>query len=835
MEVGKMSVDKFNGSNFKQWKFQINCALKAKGLKISTPKPTENVDQWLKDDGMAMFIITSAMDLKQIALVENCDSAFEVMNKLETIYELKSELNKMMMHERFYQYKMSATDNIAQHIAKVESLAKQLKESGESISDTAIMTKILSSLPTKYRSLRQAWMSLDPTKQTMINLTARLLDEEASLSVEEESEMALFVANQKPTSSQREMCPNYINNDRGSFKHRYVCYNCGKRGHFAKDCRAPRKNYEKDMLAFHASTNECNIIECDKWILDSGASAHICFKKEYFQELNIYNGSPLKLGNQQDVEVVGQGSILFKRNVAGQWETSVLKDVLYVPELKRNLFSEGVATRHGYKIIKKGRDAFIYNDCDLVLTASLRENNLYELNMKPIEQEVHTIQKCDLRTWHERLGHINIKEIQKMCQNNVITGLDVTDWDNFVCEGCAYGKHARQPFHKSNRGPLQPGDVVYSDVCGPFKEPSIQGNKYFVIFKDAATSFRNVYFLKNKCDVLHCFKTYNAIIKNNFMHAIRAIHTDNGGEYKSKEFKDFTDSEGIRHEFTAPYTPEQNGRAEREIRTIVESARSMLYTRDVPLNLWADAINCAVYLLNRTSSSQTPYISPFELWYGVKPSLGHVRVFGCEGFVHVPDQVRSKLEKKSNKMMLVGYEHNNYRMYDPLTKKIVISRNVIFNERDTPVIRRNYAEILMEDEECDQQQPIVDDNHDNDQQQSSDSDGSNDSDASMITIEDERDETYIPPRNFDAAEIEQTGMNLRPRRNIVYEANITDFGVPITYDEAIRSPEKEKWVKAIDEELKAHQDNGTWCYVDREGQRTITSKWVFSIKRNKKI
>lgn len=177
MEFGKtFNLEKFDGTNFKQWKFQIKCALRAKGLNINTPKPEHNATQWNKDDGMAMFIITSAMDLKQVALIENCETALEVMSKLESVYEQKSEMNKMILHERFYQYKMSPSDSIAQHIAKIESLAKQLRENAEEISDTAIITKILSTLPPKYRSLRQAWISLDPSKQTIINLTARLLD-----------------------------------------------------------------------------------------------------------------------------------------------------------------------------------------------------------------------------------------------------------------------------------------------------------------------------------------------------------------------------------------------------------------------------------------------------------------------------------------------------------------------------------------------------------------------------------------------------------------------------------------------------------------------------------
>ncbi|GBP15115.1 hypothetical protein EVAR_62799_1 [Eumeta japonica] len=136
-----MNLERFDGNNFRQWKFQIKCALKAKGIDISIPKPEINSTEWLKNDGMAMFIITSSMDFKQITLIENCETAKEIMEKLESIYEQKSELCKMLIHEKFYQYKMSENDSVAQHISKVENLAKQLKESGESVSEMAIITK----------------------------------------------------------------------------------------------------------------------------------------------------------------------------------------------------------------------------------------------------------------------------------------------------------------------------------------------------------------------------------------------------------------------------------------------------------------------------------------------------------------------------------------------------------------------------------------------------------------------------------------------------------------------------------------------------------------------
>lgn len=116
-------------------------------------------------------------------------------------------------------------------------------------------------------------------------------------------------------------------------------------------------------------------------------------------------------------------------------------------------------------------------------------------------------------------------------------------------------------------------------------QASVQGMRYFFLFKDAATSFRHVFFIQNKSDVMEVFKKYNNIVKNKYVHGVRTLHTDNGRDYVNKVFKDYLEKEGIVHELTAPYTPEQNGRIERENRTIVESARSMLYARDVPLYL----------------------------------------------------------------------------------------------------------------------------------------------------------------------------------------------------------------------------------------------------------
>lgn len=114
----------------------------------------------------------------------------------------------------------------------------------------------------------------------------------------------------------------------------------------------------------------------------------------------------------------------------------------------------------------------------------------------------------------------------------------------------------------------------------------------------------------------------------------------------------------------------------------MESARTMLQARDLPVKLWAEAINTAVYILNRTAIKKKKSVTPFEAWNKKKPELSHVKVFGTKAYAYIDKQFRNKMDKKANKLILVGYqsESTNYRLWDPETNKITISRNVVFDE-----------------------------------------------------------------------------------------------------------------------------------------------------------
>ena len=182
---------------------------------------------------------------------------------------------------------------------------------------------------------------------------------------------------------------------------------------------------------------------------------------------------------------------------------------------------------------------------------------------------------------------------------------------------------------------------------------------------------------KSADEVVHGLKT------NVFIFGLpRILQSDNGGEFTSQSFQEWMSERGIRAETSAPHTPEQNGVSERANRTIVEGARCLLHAKHLPLELWGEAISCAVYTLNRVTSKATPN-TPFQSWYGTKPNVSNLRIFGSTAYIHIPKAERRKLDSKSLKCYFVGYCNTQkaYRFWEPISRKIKTSRDVIFDER----------------------------------------------------------------------------------------------------------------------------------------------------------
>lgn len=268
-------------------------------------------------------------------------------------------------------------------------------------------------------------------------------------------------------------------------------------------------------------------------------------------------------------------------------------------------------------------------------------------------------------------------------------------------------------------------------------------------------------------------------------------------------------------------TPEQNGFIERDNRTVQESARTMLISSGLGKSLWPEAVRTAVYILNRTTNTRNRMKTPFEMWFGEKPHLDHVKVFGTVGYTHIPKQNgRKKWDAKARKVYLVGYEptQKNFRLYDPESQKIVVSCDVNVNEN---FVRSEY--IIL-------------------------SSGSNDGDSDSISNGNElanessienTDEVQTPIRPIPDGNLEnaprKTSLRINPQKVIPYDAAkgyLAMFIEPITFDGAMESEQCAEWKRAIEEELQSLDENQTWEIIDKPDDclNVVGSKWVFKIK-----
>ena len=225
-------------------------------------------------------------------------------------------------------------------------------------------------------------------------------------------------------------------------------------------------------------------------------------------------------------------------------------------------------------------------------------------------------------------------------------------------------------------------ELVHGDVFGPVKVPSLDKSVYYVSFIDEFSRNTWIYFLKKKSKVFDKFKEFNALVENQAEKKIKVFRIDNGGWFCSNEFEEFGKKCGIAQQKTNPYTPEQNGVAERMNKMLMERARSMLSGVELGQEFWAKAVETTCYLVNRSPSSALKDKTPQEVWTGKKPALSHLRVFGCDAYVHVPKEKRTKLDSKSKKCTFIRYMDGlkGYKIWNPVTRKVVYSQDVVFRE-----------------------------------------------------------------------------------------------------------------------------------------------------------
>lgn len=363
-------------------------------------------------------------------------------------------------------------------------------------------------------------------------------------------------------------------------------------------------------------------------------------------------------------------------------------------------------------------------------------------------------------------------------------------------------------------------------------------------------------FLVYKSDAFAFFKQFKCGVEKESGLSVKCLRTDRGGEFTSSEFNEFCKDNGVKRQLTTAYTPQQNGVAERKNRTVMNMVRSMLVEKSVPKSFWPEAVTWAFYILNRCPTSSVKDLTPEEAWSGVKPSVGHLRVFGCIAHAHIPDAQRTKLEDKSHGCVLFGTstESKGYKLYDPVSKKMTVSRDVVFEEDKKWDWDASYDELIKLDLEWDtaQTQNEFDTSHEEGLETTVGEDiGAADPIVSPVATAN-KDATVVIG-NVDASE---SSKETRKKRAPVWLSDydirtedddvIAQFALfvdglvqfaffaeskdPVYFEEAVRS---ENWRQAMDSEISSIEKNGTWLLTDLpKGAKSIGVKWVYKTKLN---
>lgn len=799
-------IKKLDGAaGFQVWKFHVKNYLECKNWWEAVE--AEEISPALKEaDRKARTTICLLLEPSCFAHVYNVKTAREAWRNLCVAYEDKGWGRRIALQRQLWSCKLENFSCMENYVSKVISIAQQLAAIDAKVSDDWIISILLAGLTSDYNPMIMAIdnsgkeISLEQIKTKLLQEANRQAEDKAGA-----GEQA-FLSEQKKASK---------NNARKPVR---KCFKCHKPGHKAAECKQ-----------FHAgvclSTADTSATKRSGWYVDSGCSNHMTWNVEKLCNLEkVKSDLKIKVANGEEIPVEGRGDV----KVSGSSDFT-LKKVLHVPRLSMNLISVSDLVKKDFAVNFDKRGCTIKNKTDQIVATCNEVDGIFKLNEKEQYVNATLSDKPLSNLWHKRLAHLGKNYMLKL--KDMVTGMDFDSKQHIEpCIPCIKGKTCKSPFRNKGTRAEQILELVHSDICGPMEEPSFAGSIYMLLFIDDYTRKTYVYFLRNKSQTFDKFREYKAEVEKETGKSIKCLRSDNGTEFCNHVFDRFFKSAGIKHQTTVPYTPEQNGVAERANRSIIEKARSLLCEANLSKKFWAEAVRTVVYLKNRSPTKAVLNKVPEELWSGKKVNLSHLKIFGCLAFALKPKQKRKKLDMKTEALIFIGYTDltKGYRLMHPQTGKITVARDVKFLENVFPgtnVMKNAVVPLSIEEERI--EPAILDappDVHTNVEEDFQDADtGSTES----ATNEEVSTETSIEPR-----------YNLRSRKLVDYTNTCINVlaeidGDPTTVKEALARPDRALWQKAMDDELQSLKENQTWTLVDLpRDKKPIQCKWVFKIKRD---
>lgn len=468
-----------------------------------------------------------------------------------------------------------------------------------------------------------------------------------------------------------------------------TCRYCKKKGHIEAHCRKKKrdeaaKKAQKGSAIVMAVGDECIISALcgmDKTSLwyDTGATHHVVFNEAMLCNRRPSSVNTVVLGGNERHNVSCEGDLHVTNDVG---RVIIFTNVICAPTLQINLCS-------GCQFTNKGGESWQHNDhCHLMkdgvtLLKGRKVQNMYKLKCSlPLPTETASANATSA-LWHRRLGHPGAHVVSHLVTSKAVKGMEGTvmnDTDK-ECPVCTTSKQTRETFQRSASVASKPLELLHSDIAFMPCE-ALEGEKYVLTVLDDYSRYSEVVCLNRKSSATDELIAIINRLQRQTGHCVKRVRTDQGTEYFG--FSKYCKQQGIVHELSAVYTPEQNGRAERLNRTLMERTRALLQDYNAPKVLWSEAVKVACMTRN-CIPSEGKTCTPHELLFETKPNLQMFRVFGCAASVHTPKQKRDKLDPTSLHGVFVGYAKYSKAWRILISSgygscKIVESANVRFDE-----------------------------------------------------------------------------------------------------------------------------------------------------------
>jgi len=841
----KITIAKLDVDNYATWSIKMDCYLASKGL--SHELATTGDAATTADNRRAKAYIMLFVKDHLLPTLHPCVTAKDAWDTLKALYQTTSTASQVMLTKQLTSLKKDPSEPISVYVSRARALQQQLCTAGQQINDSQLSIHLLSGLPSEYDVTVGIIENMDELPPLDTIMSKLILTEKRFGPTKMHKEGRAFAAGTSSFANRPETRGVPSNTETRS------CYHCGRKGHIKADCRKLAASLRQGGRPGHpvrsgmqqgqqhapalisrdahpaVAFTAASAFSSEEWVIDSGATRHLTNNYSKLREPKQLEPPVLiTFGNGASLPATATGSVIIERPPGSDVPRFTLEDVYYVEDLHTNLLSIPRAQTRGVKFTFEDGTCTVTKQ-DLVILQAESRGGLWGFTV--VESALISKTKETPQLWHRRFGHLGYDNLAKLQEKQMIKGINIHPAEfrvsaSDVCEPCIAAKQARLPSRASGADAKAPLELLHSDLCGPFQAESLGGSKYFVTLLDDYTKFSIVRPIKRKSDAANIIIESIRLLETQTGRKTRAIRSDNGGEYVNTTLTEFFNDKGILHQTTVPYHPEMNGAAERLNRTILDRARAMLFEADLDNELWAEAVVTANYIRNRSPASNRD-ATPWELMFGDKPDVSNMIVFGARAYVHVPAELRTKLDSHTDKGIMVGYEpgKKGYRIYLDYNNTVVTAKDVIFDER-LPEVKL----APLDDDTITVPEPTAPPSL------------PSPPDPGESTPSEDQVKTPAPSKGRTTSDhppelvLREPRVRKRPSewwKSTTETAMLASLDEPTTLEDALTSPSSEEWKTAMDEEIASLGINDTWELVDLpKGARAIPVKWVYKIKKD---